>query len=128
MSEYPAELTFTISGRFHAAIFNQTKEYEGRPWNSRLVKTTRAGNLLKIVNPDTGDWFLAERLEVFYYPNVAAMLKSPMHPLPEMLPGVASIEEGIELYRGFNERPNAVNEEYCAVRLLTRSEMHTRDE
>jgi ASC-1-like (ASCH) protein len=97
--EYPPELTFSVSGRYFDDIATGVKKFEGRGKDSRLLKTTKATDIIKIVHPETNRYFLAWRGSAFAHNSIEEMLLCAKHPISVMLPGTESIAEGVQLYQ-----------------------------
>lgn len=76
------------------------KTVEGRAWTKKIdYRQMRKGDKLTFRNLDTGEELTVMIDEVNWYPSVKEMLEN--EGLESLLPGVKSIEEGIELYHSF---------------------------
>lgn len=126
MEEYLPELTFDIRAPHFYYILEGKKTHEGRSAESRMAKTVKNGSIVKIVNPETREWYFAWYMDKKKHGSVKEMLECPQHPLSDMLPGIATIEEGVKIYQSFNVDPEAVNKDYYAIHLVPCSKLHAK--
>ncbi len=109
--------SFEVSGRYFNDLHSGLKTHEGRSNESRMFKTTKLDEIIRIVHKETGRWFLAERGMVCHHTTVEGMLICPDH--PNMLPGTVDLDEKVTIYRKFGVDKDVVAIKIRAISPIT---------